>query len=181
MHPSVYGSSRNMNLKEEDVLTCPDHGFRSGKSELRKQKSYWHGSTEKFSRFSNSVAARGDSVLDMSSVNLQWPEDHFGMRYSHLADGESNQLLDGLKSSHKKEFHHIGKDRSKGYANKNGRMHHSGPLLAPVDNLEEMLKEHERQIQQAVRKARLGKDKTKKADSENDLTKSLFHHVRNQK
>lgn len=59
-------------------------------------------------------------------------------------------------------------------------MHHSGPLLAPEDNLEEMLKEHERQIQQAVRKARLGKDKTKKADSESGLTESLFHHVRNQ-
>ena len=58
-------------------------------------------------------------------------------------------------------------------------MHHSGPLLAPEDNLEEMLKEHERQIQQAVRKVRLGKDKTKNADSENGLTESLFQHVRN--
>ncbi|KAL2575156.1 hypothetical protein AAZV13_16G000901 [Glycine max] len=38
MHPSVYVSSRNMNLKEEN-LTCPDHGFRSRKSEMRKQKS----------------------------------------------------------------------------------------------------------------------------------------------
>lgn len=61
-------------------------------------------------------------------------------------------------------------------------MHHSGPLLAPEDNLEEMLKEHEKQIQLAVRKARLGKDKkTKKADSDNGLTESLFHRVRNQK
>jgi len=40
-------------------------------------------------------------------------------------------------------------------------MHHSGPLLARGDNLEEMLKAHERQIQNAVRKARLGKDETK--------------------
>ncbi|KAG4968390.1 hypothetical protein JHK87_034041 [Glycine soja] len=182
VHPSVYGSSRNMNLKEED-LTSPDHGFRSRKSELRKQKSYWQGSTAKLSRFSNSVAVQGDPLLDMSgdsSANSQWPEDQFGMRCSHQADGDSKQLLDGLKSSQKNDFHPIGKDRAKGYANKNARMHHSGPLLAPEDNLEEMLKEHERQIQQAVRKARLGKDKTKKADSESGLTESLFHHVRNQ-
>ncbi|TKY46547.1 serine/threonine-protein kinase isoform X2 [Spatholobus suberectus] len=53
MHPSVYGSSRKMNLKEEDVLTRLDHGFRSGKSELKKQKSYWHvlvGWTQIFSQ-----------------------------------------------------------------------------------------------------------------------------------
>ncbi|KAL5171328.1 putative serine/threonine-protein kinase [Glycine soja] len=78
-------------------------------------------------------------------------------------------------------FHHEPeKSRAlNGYANKNARMHHSGPLLAPEDNREEMLKEHERQIQQAVRKVRLGKDKTKNADSGNGLTESLFQHVRN--
>lgn len=68
-----------------------------------------------------------------------------------------------------------------GYAPKNARIHFSGPLLDPEDNLEEVLKEHERQIQQAVRKARLDKDKIKKADSENGLTESLFHQVRNHK
>ncbi|KAJ1420017.1 Serine/threonine-protein kinase, active site [Sesbania bispinosa] len=181
MHPSAYGSSRNMNLKEEDVLTGPNHVFTSRNPELRKQKSYWHGSTAKLSRFSNSVATRGNSRLDMSgdcSVNSEWPEDHFGMRYSHLADGESSQLLDGPKSSCKNDFHLLGKDRAMSYATKS-RIHYSGPLLPPEDNLEEMLKEHERQIQQAVRKARLDKDKIKKADSENSLTESLFHHVRN--
>lgn len=68
------------------------------------------------SRFSNSVAVRGDSLLDMSgdfSVNSQWPEDQFGMRYSHQADGESNKLLDGLKSSQKKDFHPVDKDCTK--------------------------------------------------------------------
>lgn len=60
-------------------------------------------------------------------------------------------------------------------APKMSRTHYSGPLLPPEDNLEEMLKEHERQIQQAVRKARLDKDKIKKVDSENSLTRSLFY------
>lgn len=102
MHPSVYGSSRTMNLKEENVLICPDHGFISRKSELSKHTSYWQGSAAKLSRFSNSIAARGDSLLEMSGgdfgVNSQLPEDQFGTRYSHKADGESNQLLAGLKS-----------------------------------------------------------------------------------
>lgn len=104
-----------MNLRGEDVLIGPDRVFTSRNSELRKQNSYWHGSTAKLSRFSNSVAVRGDSRFDMSgdcSLNSQWQEDHFDMRYSHLANGESSQLLDGTKHSRKEEFHLLGKDRS---------------------------------------------------------------------
>lgn len=115
MHPSSYGSSRNMNLKEEDALTGPNHVFTSRNPDLRKQNSYWHGSTAQLSKFSNSVAVRGDSRLDMSgdrSLNSQWPEDHFDMRYSHLADSESNQLLAGSKPSRKKDFNLLGKDRA---------------------------------------------------------------------
>lgn len=37
------------------------------------------------------------------------------------------------------------------------RIIYSGPLMPPGGNLEEMLKEHEKQIQQAVRKARVEK------------------------
>nr|ABE91953.2 Protein kinase-like [Medicago truncatula] len=178
MHPSAYGSSRDMNLKEEAALPGPDRVFTSRKIELRKQNSYWHGSTAQLSRFSNSVAIRGDSQLDMSgdcSLNSQWLEDQFDMRYSHLDDGESNQLLDGTKHSRKKDFHLFRKDRAMGCAPKNGHiLNYSGPLLPREDNLEEILKEHERQIQQAVRKARLVKE-NKKADSENGQTESLFH------
>lgn len=42
-------------------------------------------------------------------------------------------------------------------------------------NLDEMLKEHERQIQHAVRKARLDKTKSKKTFSENGQTESLLY------
>ncbi|KAF1882242.1 hypothetical protein Lal_00038888 [Lupinus albus] len=66
----------------------------------------------------------------------------------------------------------------RGYASKNGSFHYSGPLVPPGGNIEEMLKEHERQIQQAVRKA---KDKAKNAHSANGLTESLLRSVRNNK
>ncbi|CAL0309600.1 unnamed protein product [Lupinus luteus] len=130
-HQSAYGSSHIVNLKEEDVLSGPDQIFRSRNSELRKQNSYWHGSTAPLSRFSNSVAARGDSRLDISgnsSLNSKWPEDQFGMGYSHQADGDSNQLLDEHKSSHKKDLP-SGKDHALGYASKNGCFYYSGPLV----------------------------------------------------
>ncbi|PHU30090.1 putative serine/threonine-protein kinase [Capsicum chinense] len=45
------------------------------------------------------------------------------------------------------------------YVPKRSRLLHSGPLMPPGGSMEDMLKEHERQIQEAVRKAR--KDKTR--------------------
>lgn len=45
---------------------------------------------------------------------------------------------------------------------KKSRIHCSGPLMPPGGNMEDMLKEHEKNIQEAVRKSRLDKDKTKK-------------------
>ncbi|KAI8015253.1 putative serine/threonine-protein kinase [Camellia lanceoleosa] len=52
-----------------------------------------------------------------------------------------------------RHFHHI--------PNKS-RIHCSGPLVPPGGNMEDMLKEHERQIQEAVRKARIDKTRPKK-------------------
>ncbi|KAJ0972212.1 hypothetical protein J5N97_020171 [Dioscorea zingiberensis] len=81
-------------------------------------------------------------------------------RYSQLdvADG-SNHKLDRPCSSHQKDN---GIKETTGYGTKKKRMLYSGPLMPSGGNIEEMLKEHERQIQEAVRKARVDKDKTKK-------------------
>ncbi|EOA39920.1 hypothetical protein CARUB_v10008607mg [Capsella rubella] len=48
------------------------------------------------------------------------------------------------------------------YMRKKKRMHYSGPLMPPGGNIEDMMKDHERRIQEAVRKSRLEKTATKK-------------------
>ncbi|KAK4794802.1 hypothetical protein SAY86_012796 [Trapa natans] len=53
---------------------------------------------------------------------------------------------------------------STGYIPKKNRIHYSGPLTPPGGNLEDMLKEHERHIQQAVRNARLDRNRTIKGE-----------------
>ncbi|URE10554.1 kinase family [Musa troglodytarum] len=52
------------------------------------------------------------------------------------------------------------KDPAPGYGTRMRRIQYSGPLMPPGGNIEDMLKEHERQIQQAVRKSRIDKVKT---------------------
>lgn len=68
---------------------------------------------------------------------------------------------------------------NQGFTSKKNRIHYSGPLIPPGGNLEEMLREHERRIQYAVRKARSDKAKNKKTYSENGQTESLLSMGRN--
>ncbi|MED6143124.1 hypothetical protein PIB30_003834 [Stylosanthes scabra] len=150
VHPSTYGSSNNMNLKEENVLIGLSHDFGSRHTELSKQKLSWLDGTQ-LSKFSSSFAVQGD--------------------------GKSIDFLDERKSRGK-DFNTFEKEPTMGHAARNKTFHYSGPLLSQGGNIEDMLKEHERQIQQAVRKARLDKDNIKRDNKENVLTESLLlHHV----
>ncbi|RLM78065.1 putative serine/threonine-protein kinase [Panicum miliaceum] len=79
-------------------------------------------------------------------------------RYNRLDVAEPANAVGRPGSSHQKD---LGvRDTSAGFGGKNKRIHYSGPLMPPGGNMEDMLKEHERQIQQAVRKARVEKEKT---------------------
>ncbi|KAG8378524.1 hypothetical protein BUALT_Bualt08G0146000 [Buddleja alternifolia] len=59
---------------------------------------------------------------------------------------------------HSKNVVRTSNNDSIGYVPKKNRIHFSGPLMPPGGNMEDMLKEHERQIQEAVRKARTKKN-----------------------
>lgn len=60
-----------------------------------------------------------------------------------------------------------------GHVARKKRIHCSGPLMPPGGNIEDILKEHERQVQQAVRKARLEKSGT---DKNCDVYTRLHHN-----
>lgn len=42
------------------------------------------------------------------------------------------------------------------------KIHYSGPLLVPSGKVDQVLKDHDRQIQEAVRRARLDKERMRK-------------------
>ncbi|KAL9451764.1 hypothetical protein AB3S75_013351 [Citrus x aurantiifolia] len=157
MKPTTVGASLNMTMDSD-----------------RNSRSYMHPGAAGLSRFANSVAVRGGhSQLDCSNrVNSQWSDDS-GHEWSQ-------NLLDRPMSSYNKKGEKpSGKEsKTQDYASKKTRMHYSGPILPPGGNLEEMLKEHERQIQQAVRRARGDKTKAQK-NGESGQTQSLLHYGRN--
>ncbi|KAL3733747.1 hypothetical protein ACJRO7_023160 [Eucalyptus globulus] len=63
-----------------------------------------------------------------------------------------------------------------GYGSKGNKIHYSGPLLVPSGNMDQMLKDHDRHIQEASRRARIDKAKARKiqVDGNQILASSLF-------
>ncbi|CAN4110751.1 unnamed protein product [Withania somnifera] len=183
-HLSQVGDSGNsMNTNGLGSLMSFQRPFDSSRfGELSTHKSSRpHGTAAHLSRFSNSVAAHGSSRFDMSrevSTNSEWPEEHMTGKYSQLNGSDSSYSLLGKESSNKKDKHATGKESATGYIPRN-RIHYSGPLMPPGGNIDELLKEHEKQIQQAVRKARLERNKIKNEHIDNGQTESLLHYTSN--
>ncbi|KAG9130633.1 hypothetical protein Leryth_011887 [Lithospermum erythrorhizon] len=149
------------------------------RAELRPQRSYIsNGAAARLSRFSNSVASNGSSQFDLSlesNSNKQLLEAHMTANSNQINDGEpSNHALGRSDLSSKNEP--IRANESKfGFAPEGPRIHYSGPLLPPPGvNMDEILEQHEKHVQYAVRKARVDKNKTKKDHADNGLKESLL-------
>ncbi|GER37867.1 protein kinase superfamily protein [Striga asiatica] len=118
---------------------------------------------------------RSSSVIHPNVVGHSWSE-----KLRNDSSGHSVQIRTLSSSQHGRQGSQVhpliadvpdfnGKDVGRasnndsiGYVPKKNRMRFSGPLMPPGANMDEMLKEHERQIQEAVRKARLEKVWTNK-------------------
>ncbi|KAJ6752062.1 hypothetical protein OIU85_002481 [Salix viminalis] len=86
-------------------------------------------------------------------------------------------LSQGVAGTHRKEG---GRNNSKdpvllGYGSKGHKIHYSGPLVVPSGNMDQMMKDHDRQIQEAVRrKARVPFQKGANLKSISRLQKSVL-------
>ncbi|XP_025806695.1 probable serine/threonine-protein kinase At1g54610 isoform X3 [Panicum hallii] len=81
--------------------------------------------------------------------------------YSNLPQYDATNLKNGIEvTDHNQPADRPApsqKDLQENHGRKYKRIHYSGPLMPPGGNIDDMLKEHERHIQEAVRKARLSK------------------------
>ncbi|XP_031495680.1 probable serine/threonine-protein kinase At1g54610 isoform X3 [Nymphaea colorata] len=82
-----------------------------------------------------------------------------GSRASHSRADQDQMHFQGRMSTHqRKDAKTSQKDQSLAYGPKGNKIHYSGPLVRS-GNIDQVLKDHERQIQEAVRRARLDKVK----------------------
>nr|VDD01220.1 unnamed protein product [Brassica oleracea] len=60
-----------------------------------------------------------------------------------------------------------------GYGSKGHKIHYSGPLVVPSGNMDQVLKDHDRHIQEAVRRARIDKARVRKHQAEEDSSQQV--------
>ncbi|KAG6485784.1 hypothetical protein ZIOFF_054349 [Zingiber officinale] len=122
----------------------------------RSQEPLSHASSRTYSsmRVSNDPQLRTQMLCrpNQSGADFSGISDSFAARGN--AGSKGNRLDGGEPAEHKKEDIVIAKEQAQVYGNRIPRIHYSGPLMPSGGNVEDMLKEHERHIQQAVRKSR---------------------------
>ncbi|KAL2472824.1 Protein kinase superfamily protein [Forsythia ovata] len=123
-------------------------------SEERREKSYSQQEVPKLiSRFPGSFKEASNSMV------------------------RQDQKDNGIVASHQHDNERISNDPVlMGYGSKGNKIHYSGPLLVPSGKMDQALKDHDRQIQEAVRRARLEKAKMRKLQVEGNQvsTNSLY-------
>ncbi|KAI4320239.1 hypothetical protein MLD38_033740 [Melastoma candidum] len=103
------------------------------------------------------------STVHPSSAQSAWKTAGPSKNNSELRTQDSficPSTIDVHSQFHRAESRASSREPVQVYVPRKNRMHYSGPLVPPGGNLEGMLKEHERQIQQAVRKSRIERNGT---------------------
>ncbi|PKA66748.1 putative serine/threonine-protein kinase [Apostasia shenzhenica] len=141
LHPSVFGKIDDARMTQNNATSTVRV---ANAQQLRSQRSCMPQS----------------SGMDFANTRSSMSSRYNRFDVAELS--EKPHALDRPSSANKGDEGVGTKNSTIGYGGKNKRIHYSGPLMPPGGNIEELLKEHERQIQQAVRKARLDKVNTKK-------------------
>ncbi|XP_034211198.1 probable serine/threonine-protein kinase At1g09600 isoform X2 [Prunus dulcis] len=136
------------------------------------------------STMSGLVAARRSMLSEerrkrSSSSQMEGPKviGRFPGSFKEASDPLPKDQKQAVVGSRQKEDVRSNKDPIiVGYGSKGHKMHYSGPLLVPSGNMDQMLKDHDLQVQEAVRRARLEKAKVRKFQAEGNQisTNSLF-------
>ncbi|KAL1212473.1 putative serine/threonine-protein kinase [Cardamine amara subsp. amara] len=101
--------------------------------------------------------AHASSMVHPSVANTEWNRGGSMKRQTNTE--MKSQTGDLAGGSYRRDSN---RDYSTGNAPRKNRINFSGPLMPPGGNLEDLLKEHEKQIQQAVRIARVEKSESRK-------------------
>ncbi|RXH83157.1 hypothetical protein DVH24_003655 [Malus domestica] len=113
-----------------------------------------------------------------SSSQMEVPKaiGRFPGSFKEASDPLQQDQKQVIEGSHQKDIRSNKDPIIVGYGSKGHKMHYSGPLLVPSGNVDQMLKDHDLQVQEAVRRARLDKAKVRKfhAEANQISTNSLF-------
>lgn len=167
---------------EDSKFQYPHRSSHSGPLINRSQwsKSRKHDdSTPKISATSNISTLSGFLAATKNHIS-----DNGGQRNSHRVSESCNDSSDtGRKygqlyhkhitsGSQRRDDRSTNKDNPLGYEAAGNKIHYSGPLIRPSGNVDQMLKDHDRQIQEVFRRSRRDKSKGRKNQGEGNQNNS---------
>ncbi|KAM0871623.1 hypothetical protein ACQ4PT_039257 [Festuca glaucescens] len=139
-HPSKPGPSKNGELHVPGVADLPN--------------------------FPVALSAGSNTCADGSSGTVVTQAEAFahGRRLSESINGPFSSSGKYDQAFHQKNDKSSRVDGAIGYGSKGNKIHHSGPLTScPPGNVDEMLKENDRQIQEVFRRTRVEKSRVRRA------------------
>ncbi|KAJ9671635.1 hypothetical protein PVL29_025371 [Vitis rotundifolia] len=119
----------------------------------------------------------GSSQPDVSKLIVRFPGSFKEASESTIQQDQRHQMQGAGRCTQKEDGRTSSKDPVLlGYGSKGHKIHYSGPLLVPSGKVDQMLKDHDRQIQDAERRARLDREKLRKVKVEGNQisANSLF-------
>ncbi|KAI4322944.1 hypothetical protein L6164_022591 [Bauhinia variegata] len=119
----------------------------------------------------------GSSQFEAPKLISRFPGSFKEASESLMQQDQKNHTQDAIGPPQKEEGRGSNKDPILvGYGSKGQKIHYSGPLLVSSSNMDQMLKDHDRQIQEVVRRARLDKARMRRLQAEGNqiTTNSLF-------
>ncbi|CBI20299.3 unnamed protein product, partial [Vitis vinifera] len=119
----------------------------------------------------------GSSQPDVSKLIVRFPGSFKEASESTIQQDQKHQMQGAGRCTQKEDGRMTSKDPVLlGYGSKGHKIHYSGPLLVPSGKVDQMLKDHDRQIQDAERRARLDREKLRKVQVEGNKisANSLF-------
>nr|GMD72746.1 probable serine/threonine-protein kinase At1g09600 [Ipomoea batatas] len=151
------GETTKKNSRESNGPTAEFNAQRQGQSNNGTSRAGYHIEPPPVN-YKNGIT-HSNSVIHPNAWSHK-VKDVGGQTVQRLTFGASHHggetLSHGSQNTrHVKELSSTSRDQDTGvYVPKKNRIHCSGPLMPPGGNMEDMLREHERQILEAVRKAK---------------------------
>ncbi|XP_028193650.1 probable serine/threonine-protein kinase At1g54610 isoform X2 [Glycine soja] len=112
----------------------------------------------------------GSSQTEASKLTNRFPGSFKDFSESSIKQDQRHHVQGQVGTSQKEEGRSSNKDLVLvGYGSEGHKIHYSGPLTS--SNMDQVLKDHDRQIQEAVRRARLDKAKIRRLQAEGNQEK----------
>ncbi|RRT69056.1 hypothetical protein B296_00024538 [Ensete ventricosum] len=162
-----------LEVSEEPQNQFSNRSFHSGPLVHRSQlpKAWKNEDLPKVSAIADSSGLPGPATARRKVVSNDGNEDFIAQLGGHPSGrlSESGNESDGKKCDqmcHQREDERSNIGQPTDHGPKGNKIHYSGPLLHPSGNVDQMLKEHDRQIQEVFRRARINKSKIRKVQGD---------------